>query len=538
MDKKELEIMAPAGNFECLAAAIQGGADSVYFGIGRLNMRSHSANNFAPGDLEEVTRICREHGVKSYMTLNIVLYDEDLRDTYAVLDAAKAAGVDAIIASDMAAIAYCREIGLEVHISTQLNVSNSEALRFYSRFADVIVLARELNLHQVKAIGDIIVKDNIKGPSGRLVRIEMFAHGALCMAVSGKCYLSLQTYGASANRGSCYQLCRRGYMVTDLETGNQLNIDNKYIMSPKDLCTIGFMDKIIDAGVKVFKIEGRARSSEYVKRCASCYRRAADAVCDGEYTPALASSLREELSEVFNRGFWDGYYQGARLGEWSTAYGSSASKKKVYCGKVTNWFGKLGVAEILIESAPLKVGDRVLITGSTTGVVEYVIPEIRVDLNPVSEVVKGTPCSVPIDFSKIIRSSGEKVASQSDCPPSNCSSSVPASSSQGSAGLPSGPVGSSQCHADKPSVPADSSQGRADKPSVPAGVSSPDRTESSLSGQPVSSQGHAGLPSGPADSSQGHKGLPQSNSDVLDSKLRRGDRVYLWVDSDTKLGSR
>ncbi|MBR5431428.1 MAG: U32 family peptidase, partial [Bacteroidales bacterium] len=284
MQNKELEIMAPAGNFECLHAAIQGGANSVYFGVGQLNMRSHSANNFTPQDLSEVCRICREAGVKSYLTLNIVLYQEDLDPMRKTLDAAKAAGIDAIIASDMAAIEYCREIGLEVHISTQLNVSNVLALKFYAQFADVIVLARELNLNQVKDICRTIEKEQIKGPSGNLVRVEMFAHGALCMAVSGKCYLSLHAYGASANRGSCFQVCRRGYEVTDLETGNQLNVDNKYIMSPKDLCTIEFMDKIIDAGVKVFKIEGRARSAEYVKRCASCYRRAADAVCDGTYT--------------------------------------------------------------------------------------------------------------------------------------------------------------------------------------------------------------------------------------------------------------
>ena len=283
MDKKELEIMAPAGNFECLMAAIEGGADSVYFGVGNLNMRSHSANNFQPEDLAEVVRICRKFGVKTYLTLNIVLYQEDIDPAHQALDAAKAAGVDAVIASDMAAIMYCRQIGMEVHISTQLSISNAEALRFYAQFADVVVLARELNLHQVKEIYETIQRDGIKGPSGELVRIEMFAHGALCMAISGKCYLSLQTYGASANRGACYQLCRRGYEVTDLETGNQLNIDNKYIMSPKDLCTIEFMDKIIDSGVKVFKIEGRARSAEYVKRCAACYRKAADAVCDGTY---------------------------------------------------------------------------------------------------------------------------------------------------------------------------------------------------------------------------------------------------------------
>ena len=399
MTRKDLEIMAPAGNFECLHAAIQGGADSVYFGVERLNMRSHSANNFRMSDLKEICSICREHGVKSYLTLNIVLYNDDLEDMRQTLDAAREAGITAVIASDMAAILYAREIGLEVHISTQLSVSNFEALKFYSRYADVIVLARELNLHQVKEIKERIREEGIKGPSGRPVEIEMFAHGALCMAISGKCYLSLHEYGASANRGSCYQICRRGYEVTDLETGNRLVVDNKYIMSPKDLCTIEFMDKIIDAGVTVFKIEGRARSAEYVKRTASCYRRAANAVCEGRYSPELAAELKKELSEVFNRGFWDGYYQGARLGEWSEVYGSKATRKKVYSGKITNWFGKIGVAEILVESAPLKTGDRILVMGPSTGVVEMNVSEIRVDLKPVSEAVKGEYCSIPVDAS-------------------------------------------------------------------------------------------------------------------------------------------
>ena len=389
--------MAPAGNFECLRAAIQGGADSVYFGVGHLNMRSHSANNFQPEDLSEVVRICREAGVKSYMTLNIVLYQEDLEPMRKALDAALAAGVDAIIASDMAAISYCRKIGLEVHISTQLSISNVESLRFYSQFADVVVLARELNLDQVKEIYETIVRENICGPSGKPVRIEMFAHGALCMAISGKCYLSLHTYGASANRGACYQICRRGYEVTDLETGNKLNIDNKYIMSPKDLCTIDFMDRIIESGVKVFKIEGRARSAEYVKRCASCYRRAADAVCDGTYSPELAASLKEELSEVFNRGFWDGYYQGAYLGQCSDVYGSQATLKKVYCGKVTNWFDRIGVVEIAVESAPLHIGDRAMAIGATTGVVEFSVEDMRVNLKSADMAGKGVRCSVAVD---------------------------------------------------------------------------------------------------------------------------------------------
>lgn len=408
MEKKDINIMAPAGNFECLHAAIQGGADSVYFGVEKLNMRSHSANNFKMTDLQEICDMCREHGVETYLTLNIVLYNEDLEDMRRTLDAAKAAGVTAVIASDMAAIIYARQIGVEVHISTQLSISNSEALRFYAQYADVIVLARELNLHQVKGIKDIIDREGITGPSGKPVRIEMFAHGALCMAISGKCYLSLHEYGASANRGSCYQICRRGYEVTDLETGNRLVVDNKYIMSPKDLCTIEFMDKIIDAGVTVFKIEGRARPAEYVKRVASCYRRAADAVCEGSYTPEFAAGLKKELSEVFNRGFWDGYYQGARLGQWSEVYGSKATRKKVYSGKVTNWFGKLGVAEILVESASLKKGDRILIIGPSTGVVEMTVPEIRVDLKEAAQADKGIYCSIPVEAA-LLESCGGKL---------------------------------------------------------------------------------------------------------------------------------
>ena len=408
MTRKDLEIMAPAGNFECLHAAIQGGADSVYFGIGSLNMRSHSANNFRPEDLPEICSICRSHGVKSYLTLNIGLYDEDLADMRRTLDAAREAGVTAVIASDMAAIMYAREIGVEVHISTQLSISNLESLRFYSRFADVIVLARELNLHQVKEIKEGIVREGIKGPSGRPVEIEMFAHGALCMAISGKCYLSLHEYGASANRGSCYQICRRGYEVTDLETGNRLVVDNKYIMSPKDLCTIEFMDKIIGAGVSVFKIEGRARSAEYVRRTASCYRRAADAVCDGTYTAEMAAGLKKELEEVFNRGFWDGYYMGARLGEWSEVYGSKATRRKIYCGKVTNWFGKIGVAEILVESAALHKGDRILVMGPSTGVVELTAGEIRVDLKETGKAEKGIYCSIPVPDA-LLKSCGGKL---------------------------------------------------------------------------------------------------------------------------------
>ena len=407
MDRKELEIMAPAGNFECLRAAIQGGADSVYFGVGDLNMRSHSANNFSQEDLRSVVETCREAGVKTYLTLNIIVYDGDLGRMRALVDEAKACGVDAIIASDMAVIAYCRERGVEVHASTQLNISNVEALRFYSGFADVVVLARELSLGQVREIHDAVAREGIKGPGGEAVRIEMFAHGALCMAVSGKCYLSLHSYGASANRGECYQVCRRGYGVTDLETGNALVVDNKYIMSPKDLCTIEFMDKMADAGVRVFKIEGRARSSEYVRRTVSCYRRAADAICDGTFTAGLAAGLKEELSEVFNRGFWDGYYQGARLGEWSEVYGSQATRRKVYCGKVTNWFDRIGVAEILVESGSLEPGDDVLITGPSTGVVEETVMEVRLEYDPVPRASKGDLCSIPVSAGKVRR--GDKV---------------------------------------------------------------------------------------------------------------------------------
>ena len=386
--------MAPAGNFECLRAAIQGGANSVYFGIGRLNMRSHSANNFAPEDLPEIVRICREAGVKTYMTLNIVLYGEDITPAHEALDAAKAAGVDAIIASDMAVILYCRQIGLEVHISTQLSISNYEALKFYAQFADVVVLARELNLKQVKAIHEQILAEDLRGPSGQLVRIEMFAHGAFCMAISGKCYLSLHHYNASANRGACMQLCRRGYRVTDLETGTELEIDNKYIMSPKDLCTIEFMDKFIEAGVKVFKIEGRARSAEYVRRTVECYRKAADAVCDGCYTPELTAQLKASLSEVFNRGFWDGYYQGAELGEWSNVYGSQATKKKIYLGKITNWFDKISVAEITVEATDLPAGSEIMVIGATTGTVIFKADDIRVDFKTVDVARKGERCSV------------------------------------------------------------------------------------------------------------------------------------------------
>ena len=402
-----IEIMAPVGNFACLTAAIQGGADSVYFGIGQLNMRSHSANNFNAEDLPEVVRICRENGLKSYLTLNVILYDNELEEARRVLDSAKRAGVSAVIASDMAAVQYARSIGLEVHASTQLNVSNVEALRFWAQFCDVIVLARELTLEQVGAIHEVIESEHITGPSGELVRIEMFVHGALCMAVSGKCYLSLHAQGSSANRGACYQICRRGYEVTDLETGQSLEIDNKYIMSPKDLCTIEFVDRIAAAGVQVFKIEGRARSAEYVKTCASCYRRAADAVCEGSFSPELASGLKTELATVFNRGFWDGYYQGAYLGEWSNVYGSQATERKVYVGKVSNWFDRIGVAEITVETVDLHRGDRLLAIGATTGAVEFMASDLRVNFEAVDVAPKGSRCSVGVPSDRLHR--GDKI---------------------------------------------------------------------------------------------------------------------------------
>ena len=393
---KHIEIMAPAGNFECLMAAIQGGADSVYFGVGNLNMRSHSANNFTNEDLKEVVRICKEHGVKTYLTLNIVVYQTEMEDVRKALEAAKEAGISAVIASDMAVILMARSMGIEIHASTQMNISNFEAAKFYAQFADVIVLARELTLPQIKDISQRIEDEHICGPSGNLLQLELFIHGALCMSISGKCYLSLQEYGASANRGSCYQLCRRGYRVTDLETGRELEIDNKYIMSPKDLCTIEFIDKIIDAGISVFKIEGRARSAEYVKIVTQAYRQAADAVVEGFYTDQMKQELKDRLSGVFNRGFWDGYYQGARLGQWSEVYGNKAARKKVYTAKITNYFSKLGVAEVLVEAGELKVGDDILIIGPSTGCVELKIAEIRVDLKPVEKAVKGDLCSIPV----------------------------------------------------------------------------------------------------------------------------------------------
>lgn len=394
--KNNIEIMAPAGNFEALMAAIQGGANAVYFGIGELNMRSHSANNFSPDDLKEIVAICKKNNVKSYLTLNIVLYDEDILPMQNAIDAAKDAGVTAVIASDMAAITYAREKGVEVHISTQLNISNRESVRYHSKFADVVVLSRELSLKQVKQIKKFIDTENICGPSGKRVEIEMFCHGALCMAVSGKCYLSLHEYNASANRGSCYQLCRRGYEVTDVETGMSLHVDNKYIMSPKDLCTIEFIDLMIESGVTVLKIEGRARAAEYVKTVTRAYREAVDAYFEGKYNDELKQKLISDLSQVFNRGFWDGYYQGAKLGQWSEVYGNKSTRRKIYCGKVTNFFSNISVAEVLIETGNLAVGDDILIIGPSTGVIEMIVDEIRVDLERCDTANKGEYCSLPI----------------------------------------------------------------------------------------------------------------------------------------------
>ena len=411
--------MAPAGNFECLRAAIQGGADSVYFGVGNLNMRSHSANNFAPEDLAEVCRICREAGIRSYLTLNIVLYDEDLEPMREALRAAKAAGITAVIASDMAAIAYARQIGVEVHISTQVNVSNSEAVRYYSQWADVMVLARELNLDQVTKITHFIEENDVCGPHGDRIRLEMFCHGALCMAVSGKCYMSLHQENTSANRGACRQICRRGYIVTDRENGDELAIENKYIMSPKDLKTIHFLNKMVDAGVTVFKIEGRARGPEYVRTVVGCYDEALRAICDGTYTEERINEWNERLAKVFNRGFWDGYYMGQRLGEWSAKYGSSATRVKKYVAKGIRYYSKLGVAEFLMEAGELHVGDEAWIIGPTTGAIPLTIEEIRVDLKPVEKTVKGEHFSIAVP--EKIRPS-DKLYLWSPVPPKNTTS--------------------------------------------------------------------------------------------------------------------
>lgn len=388
--------MAPVGSYESLRSAINAGADAVYFGVEGLNMRSRSSVNFTLDDLRRISEICDENGVKSYLTVNTIIYDEDMEKMRSIIDAVAGSGISAIIASDMAAILYARSNGVEVHISTQLSVSNTETLRYYAQFADVVVLARELNLDQVRAIHEAIIRDDIRGPRGELVRIEMFCHGALCMAVSGKCYLSLHQMNSSANRGACTQICRRGYTVTDRETGDQLDIENKYIMSPKDLRTIHFLNKMVDAGVRVFKIEGRARGPEYVDIAVRSYSEALQALCDGSYTDERIAGWEHELSKIFNRGFWDGYYLGQRLGEWSSKYGSSATRVKEYRAKGVRYFSKLSVAEFYMEAGELHPGDEVVITGPTTGTLILTLDEIRVDLKPVDTVRKGQSFSIAV----------------------------------------------------------------------------------------------------------------------------------------------
>lgn len=396
MERRDVEIMAPVGSYESLMAAIQGGAGSVYFGVEHLNMRSRSSNNFTLEDLRKIVSISERKGVKTYLTLNVEIFDGEIGQMHEVLRAAKNAGVSAVIAADVSVIQFARSIGLEVHISTQVNITNIEAVKFYAMFADVVVLAREMNLGRVTEISRQIEQEQIKGPSGNLVRLEMFVHGALCMAVSGKCYLSLHEMNSSANRGTCLQTCRRAYTVTDNETGAELEIDNQYIMSPKDLKTIHFLNKILDAGVSVLKIEGRARSAEYVKTTVQCYREAVDAYFENTFTDEKVENWDKRLSTVFNRGFWDGYYLGQRLGEWSHNYGSLATKRKLYIGKCTNYFGNIQVAEFKLETANLKVGDEILISGPTTGVVETVVEEVRVNLEPVDEAKKGERISIKI----------------------------------------------------------------------------------------------------------------------------------------------
>ncbi|MDR2910511.1 MAG: U32 family peptidase [Bacteroidales bacterium] len=396
MENRPIEIMAPVGSYESLMAAIQGGADSVYFGVEHLNMRSRSANNFSLEDLQKITNIASKSGIKTYLTLNVEVFDNEMNLVHNVLDTAKASGVSAVIAADIAVIQYARSINLEVHISTQVNITNIEAVKFYSNFADVIVMAREMNLGRIYEINSHINEQQIKGPSGKLVRIEMFIHGALCMAVSGKCYLSLHEMKSSANRGSCLQTCRRAYIVSDKETGAELEIDNEYIMSPKDLKAINFLNKILDSGVSVLKIEGRARSPEYVKTTVQCYSEAVDAYFDGTFSEEKINGWNQRLSSVFNRGFWDGYYLGQRLGEWSGTYGSKAVKRKIYAGKCTNYFTKIQIAEFKLEAIDLNVGDEIIIIGPTTGVEQTIIQEIRVDLNPVKTGKKGEMVSIPI----------------------------------------------------------------------------------------------------------------------------------------------
>lgn len=394
MNRKDFEIMAPVGSYESLMAAIQGGADSVYFGTEQLNMRAASSNNFSLDDLRKIVSICKQNDIKSYLTVNVVVFDHEIDQMHRIIDAAVESGISAVIASDLAVINYAYTSGIEVHLSTQLNITNIEALRFYSKWADVAVLARELNLQQVNSIYKNIIEQNIRGPKGDLIKIEMFAHGALCMAVSGKCYLSLHENNKSANRGECYQTCRKSYIVTGKESGYEIEVDNEYIMSPKDLCTIGFLDKMIKAGVQVLKIEGRARSAEYVKEVTSCYNEAIYAILDDTYNKEKTDAWTIRLSTVFNRGFWDGYYLGQTIGQWNTNYGSSATKRKVYLGKITNYFTKLNVAEIKLENGDLNRGDVILITGPTTGVVEYTMEEIRVDLKIVEKALKGELCSI------------------------------------------------------------------------------------------------------------------------------------------------
>ena len=396
MIAKDFEIMAPVGSRESLAAAIQAGAGSVYFGVEQLNMRSHSANHFTIDDLREIAALCREAGIKSYLTVNTIIYGEDLPLMRDIIDAAHEAGISAVIASDVAVMQYCRRVGQEVHLSTQLNISNIEALKFYAQFADVVVLARELRLEQVAEIYRQVCEEHICGPSGELIRIEMFCHGALCMAVSGKCYMSLDAANRSANRGECIQVCRRSYTVTDNETGYQLEIDNKYIMSPKDLKTIRFIDKMMNAGVRVFKIEGRARGPEYVYTVVKCYQEAIQAVLDGTFTEARKDEWDTRLATVFNRGFWDGYYQGQLMGEWNKNYGSNATERKVYVGKGTKYYSKLGVAEFTVEATTFQVGDRLLITGPTTGVMYVTADEIHDDNGPVEVAQQGTRVSIAV----------------------------------------------------------------------------------------------------------------------------------------------
>lgn len=394
---QDFEIMAPVGSRESLAAAIQAGADSIYFGIENLNMRARSAKTFTLEDLEEIASTCDKHGMKSYLTVNTIIYDEDMELMRTIVDAAKQAKISAIIASDVSVMLYARSIGQEVHLSTQLNITNVESLRFYAQFADVVVLARELNLEQVSRIHQQIEKEKICGPNGELIRIEMFCHGALCMAVSGKCYLSLHEMGHSANRGACMQICRRAYIVTDKDTGAELEIDNEYIMSPKDLKTIHFMNKMMDAGVRVFKIEGRARGPEYVRVVVECYKEAIRAYLDNDFTEERIEEWNQRLKTVFNRGFWDGYYLGQRLGEWSKNYGSEATERKVYVGKGVKYFSNIQVAEFLMQAGELNEGDKVLITGPTTGAIYATLKEPRVNLKPTQQVKKGESFSMKIE---------------------------------------------------------------------------------------------------------------------------------------------